>query len=333
MAGAERPPASVAAPGIPFTPAMARALALSLAKDPFLRRYELDPEKTEEVVDIITRRLMQFAHEIDTPDGQALAEHLLVGMVEMRANIRAGTDGPRMPIETGKQIGKLLRPVLPRVREVFADITREVRPHLPVKQQLKLAGDMVIANSALDALDGIMERWERGQISPYENPLDPWWGRIEHSGNADRSQSWIKERAERWAETAVKGAASGWQHYVEQAKKLYEFDESQLATADSILRECIERSQAVTQDETWRNRLRSNRLWCYVSLVDRRWGWDHPFVYLLVADYQELKKPLDDLEAELKRRIDEIPTAQQRRRAEEKVAEWLSGLGFKEDKE
>lgn len=329
-------PNAAAAPGITFTPAMARALALSLTKAPFLIRYELDPKKTDEVVELIARRLMQFAHEMDTPDGQALTEHLMTGMVEMRANLLSGAEGYRMPVETGKEIGRLLRPLMPKVREVFADITRDVRPMLSTKKQLQLAGDMVIANSALEYLDGIMERWERGDIGPYENPLDPWWGRIQHSGNAERSESRIKQAAKQWTDYELGRLEPSWREYVEAAKKLYALNESQAATADSVLRECLERAQVIIGEESWGERVRQNRLWWHVVRFDWQCGWDHrdhPLLYLFKSDYEELNGPVEKLGDELKRRVDDIPTDDQRRKAEDRIAKAMAEVGFKPEEE
>jgi len=57
---------------------------------------------------------------------------------------------------------------------------------------------------------------------------------------------------------------------------------------------------------------------------------DGPWIYSLDREYRKLRQPLVDLDEELKRRIEELPTSEQRAAAREKVRQALAKRGLKQ---
>src|SRR5690606_5642946 len=131
----------------------------------------------------------------------------------------------------------------------------DIRPKLPLKQQLKLMADLAIAGTSINALEQNLQRWERGEAQPFEDPFrSPEAVQREPDGTSAELK-----RARKYAADSLETGWSGWQKYVEDAKKLYDLDPSQAAMADSLLREYTERAAALAKDPTWRDRLYRNR--------------------------------------------------------------------------
>ena len=96
-----------------------------------------------------------------------------------------------------------------------------------------------------------------------------------------------------------------------------------------ILDDCMARAQKIKTPQ-WRSSLMENRIAQRLS-----WGLSAevsqgPFMYKLEAEYEKLRKPLTDMEKELKRRIDGLATSQQRAAARETVRKSLEKKGVKQ---
>jgi hypothetical protein len=147
----------------------------------------------------------------------------------------------------------------------------------------------------------------------------------------ENGESQALKSARSAAQTAVQNPEVGkWERYVREAKQLYNLDEAQSSTADSILRECIERSRAISGNEPWKARLFANRLWTQMSWLIPGGGWNSPLRTLLDAQHREMVGPLTAMGDELMKRIDGIPTTAQRQQAERGVDELLRAMGFEE---
>lgn len=317
--------------GTPFTPRMARSVARSITKLYLIKHYKLDPGKLDETAEAIARRIMEYNHKHDTPEGKDLGEALMVALFEMRANVIGGTGSPNIPPELAQKIGKLTGPLFPDIRNLAADLVADIRPKLETKQQLKLAADLFILNSSLDYIETVMQRWADGQISPYENPLDPSKGTAQ---NANKDTERYLKWANHWAQQSLPDKQwQDWKQYVEQAKNLYAFDDTQASTADSVLRECIKLSEQLAKDQDRTNRLLQSRVNSYLVAWLRHWNWDHPFIYLLQSDFEDAREPIRALSDKLKQQINKIPTEQQRKAANQRIAALLLEKGFDIEKD
>jgi len=320
---------SGAEPRLRFTPKMAEGIGRLYTKEVLKRRYELPDDRADEAADLIARRLMSAVHGSEE-QALAVAEFYMTRGLEFAADMREGkTEFYGIPPDLARGLAQRITPTLPAVRELIKNVGQDIRPMLPLKQQLKLAADLMTVHAGVDAFEETMKRWSKGEVDPFENPFRGSEREIKVDENGE---SEALKNARKQAENMLKSAeyVSKWEKYVERAKELYEFDDSQSATADSILRETLDGAERITADELRQKRLYRNRLWSQM-IWRLEGGWRSPMRQWIEIDQQALNQPIEDLGQDMMRRIDEVPTASQRQRAEEHVRATLADKGFGDD--
>ncbi|HPZ99341.1 MAG TPA: hypothetical protein PL151_18445 [Phycisphaerae bacterium] len=277
-------------------------------------------DKRAQAQELVARRFMQLAHKIDKP-GRELIERL---MEEQLAH-QAGSGRPSsMPPAFGKEFAERILPIIPEIHEVARGIGQDVRPLLPLKQQLKMAGDLMAFKATVDGFEATMKKWASGEITSFQDPL----GAHDQFEKDETGQTRTLQQARWRAQGEVENTrVKQWGTYIEQFKKLYDLDPAQAATADSILREFTQREERLMADPTWRDRIYEGQLWAVMSLA-LTGDWSHP-ARTLIEDQMALRRQSwDDLEAEFKARLESIPTTAQRRAAEEKIARLMQEKGL-----
>lgn len=305
--------------GFRFTPGMARIFA-SAWTGHLTGQLGLDKSKADEATEKVARRFMQMMHQIDGP-GQELIERFM----EEQMSAAARGEQSFVPRGFGKEFGERVVPLVPAIRDMARGTVQDIRPMLPLKQQLKLAGEMMAFNKALDAFEERMRAWADGRADTTRNPFEDPDQEIKLD---EQGQSPDLKRARQQAQIAIdREPTAAWEKYVKDAKTFYGFDESQSATADSVLRECLERADRIRSDQQWRAKSHRNRVWqsMMFRLPD---GWNHPLRLLLDQEQTDLNSGFRAIENDLKTRIDRIPTPSQRRAAEERMESLLSEKGF-----
>jgi len=123
---------------------------------------------------------------------------------------------------------------------------------------------------------------------PFEADADP--------GQRDaQGQSRAVNKARAAADRELKKEASVkniWTNYLKQFKQLYALDPGQCATADSVLREFLERLATTLQNQAWRDRIYRARLWLGMAPVLRLGG---PTQEMLNRRYQQSMNPINAL--------------------------------------
>ena len=306
--------------GTRFTPGMAQAIAEAYTRDVLVRRYQLPEDQHAAAHDAVAHRLMKMAHTLDTESHQAAIEDLLTTMMNLSTRRGSGL------WEVGPKISGDIVPMMPAIRSLIGGVAKDVRPMLPFKQQMKLAGDLVIVNTGLDAFDSTMQRWADGDVQPGENPFRSNPRPIQRD---EDGRSKVLKAAEKTAQALLdKIEVNKWADYVEQAKQFYDMDDAQISTADSILRESLQRARAIAQNDDWRDRVYRNRVWRTMSWRLSSSGWYGPLRTLLDREYESLIEPIKALGQEMKDRIDGIPTDAQKRAAEERLWADLADFGL-----
>lgn len=306
--------------GIRLTPEIARGMGKAFTREVLVREYELDEAKAEEAAELIARQLMKAAHEHDAA-ARDLLEFAFAGILVLEAERQ--THG--VPREIGIGVGKRILPMLPAVREVLKNVGQDIRPMLSLKQQLKFGAELMVAHTAMDAFSKNMEEWAKGNVDPFANPFKSQDEEVERDENGDsRALKGARDSAQRMVDGRWRSA---WEKYVTEAKEFYDFDESQSATADSILRETIQRAEVIAQDELRRQRIYRNRLWSRM-LWEFNVGWHNPLRTRLDYDYSAMLAPMLELADELKQRIDDIPTEAQRKAADQRIMKALADMGI-----
>jgi len=318
--------------GLRFTPGMARGIARRAARDVIVKRYEMDPAAEEQLTDAIARRLMQTAHELDTPELQKSREQLLATFLESLNTARGGRPRILTP-ELGTKLGKHLLPNMPAFRELVRNVGRDLRPMLSMKQQLRLAADLATVKTGMDAFETTMQKWSTGQVDPEDHPFRPRQDRAPKLDAEGLSGDLKRARESAGQDKLLEKRLEDWERYVREAGELYGFDASQAATADSILRECRSRAEAVAQDSQWKaHRYQSSFSLRFFRSLGRSFRSDgHPVTFLLLEDSKSLTDPLEALSGDLKQRIERIPRADQKRAAQKRLQDTLLDMGLDPD--
>jgi len=309
--------------GLRFTPGMARSLAGQYVRQALAPRYQLDPAKVDETIEAVARRIMAMAHRLDDDRTAESLERMIEGIME--GQFEAGGGSGIQP-KSGRAIGEALRPVMPALRDLVRGIAQDVRPKLAPKEQLKFGVELLAFTTAIDAFEQTMDRWARGEARPGENPFQ---GDDQLKRDESGRTAAYKSAEEQARQAVEKGEWEEWKKYVADAKKFYEFDEGQAATADSILNECLQRAAQYTQSEDWRRKVQRNQVWKNM-LFQLQVGPVHPLRYYLQRQYSQMLDPISAIGAELKQQIDAIPTQAQRRSAEDRILQALGAQGFVE---
>jgi hypothetical protein len=312
--------------GLRFTPGMARGMSSEVVEHVFVRRYELPEDQADEVKEIVARRLMEAVHAHEE-QGQPFAEMVLAEILELEASHRSGRGSAAPTSEFGRRVGKEILPFIPAARELIQDVVKETRPLLPMKGQLKMGADLLAVDTTMDVFEKNMQKWAEGDVDLSHDPFhEPRKIELNEAGESEDLVR-AREQARLVTEELV---TKGWDKYVEDAKAYYGFDESQAASADSILREFTERAERLARDEQRQQRayhvaLLQHMIW----RVDR--GPSRPLRELLDKAYLETQAPLEQLGDELKDRIDNLATHTQRQTAEATIAAALAEKGYKEE--
>jgi hypothetical protein len=312
--------------GMRFTPEMARAISQLYVNEVFVPRYKLPEENVQEATEAMAQRFMEAAHSVDAAENRDAIEQMYAGFMSGLAEKNMpGFMTPKM----GKAVSTGVKPMIPAIRDLIKNVGRDIRPMLPMKQQLKLGADLLSAGTALDAFENTLDKWEKGEVKPWGDPF-----------KSEDEQLQLDENGESEALREAREVANGalerrqwvnqWKNYVEQAIEYYQLDDPQAATAQSALREILQQENLIWQDENWRNAIYRNRLWnrLVIELVQAR--NNHPVRYAIEKQYEDLMRPIDDLGEELRRKIDQIPTSQQKRAARKWVEQRLAEQGFAE---
>lgn len=305
--------AEQAEPGLRFTPGMARAFAGVYAKQMLKQRYQLPDDKVADAEEKIARRLMQMAHKIDEP-GRDLIERFVEEQLTYQSE---GSGGGRfMPPGFGKEFADRVLPILPEVRELARGVSQDIRPMLGMKQQLKLAGDLMAFKTAVDGFESTLKKWSTGEVTDYRDPFRPQQEvKKDERGETERLKG-ARKSAEREADN---GRAKAWERYFKRFKEFYGLDATQAATGESILREFTQREERLRADPGWRDEIYRAQLWSNLSW-ELEAAWAHPARALLEDQSVEVRASWNELEEGFKARLESIPTTAQRRAAEEKVA-------------
>lgn len=311
--------------GIRFTPRMAEVIGKKLAQQ-MKGRYDLDDEQEEAIREIIGVQMMNFATK-NAKTGRDLIEMMTETMIE--------NDG-QFPKDAAMQFGKMVEPMIPELRGFFTETSGKIGQKMGVKQRLKFTGDMAAATAGLAIFENRMKRWQEGKVGNNANPFwDPSEGETTSAPaetepedpNETSEHRQARQNVERWVQWQV-DIDKQWGGYVDRAIEYYGMNERQQATARSILDDCAKRAERIKTPE-WRATLIENRiarqlLWGLGDEISQG-----PYMYKIEKDYEKLRKPLLDLESELKRRVDELPTSEQRAAAKNTVKKALSKKGMK----
>ncbi len=312
--------------GFRMTPEIARGMGWQAAEEIFNDQYKLPQEKIDQAAELIARRLMDTAHRLDG-QGQEFVERALEEVMRQElSRDRRGVGA--IPQGFGREFGQRTVPMLPAVRDLVRDVANDVRPMLPMQEQLRLARDMMAFKTAMDAFEQTMGDWASGKVTTYSDPFNQTEHheiKLDEQGrsaelNGVRQSAEMMARTDRWV--------NEWEAYLKEFKQFYGLDDSQCATADSILREFKAAAERLTADQRSNARSGELALICQQMLFSMPEGWNHPVRVLLQDRIDAGTREWARLGTEFRLRLEPVPTDSQRRASTERVEAMLKEKGF-----
>ncbi|MBK8267828.1 MAG: hypothetical protein IPK83_05800 [Planctomycetes bacterium] len=303
--------------GIRMTPGLLKAISNRFAVE-MKSNLDLDDQQTTDIEGIITQHLGKLAND-NAVVGRDAIEKMMETMIL--------NDG-RFPKEEAVKFAKSIKPLLPAVRQYFTDTSTEIGKKLNFQQRLKFSAQMGAVMSGFSVFEQRMAKWEDGKVNDNANPF--WDGNNNESENAgepvDPNEHPDHRRArqdvERWVDWELR-IDDQWDDYLKKASSFYEFDDAQKSSGENVMKQCKDRAALIKTPE-WREKAKQNRI---AKRLARRAGNDMgegPIAFALDREYNKLRQPLQDLDAEFKRRVDELPTSKQRQAAKQKVRKFLA---------
>lgn len=321
------PMGSPTAQSLRFTPAMAESIGRVVSRRIF-SRYELPEDKFEEASQAVARRVMDWAHQLDSPENRDSAENMLAEMFNTMADYSGPDRRAGMMPGLAMTFARNAKPALAPFQEAVNLMARDVRPMLPLKQQLRLGTDLAAFGAAFDAFEERIERWEQGDVDPTENPFEPSDDRVKL--NAQGVSSRLEQAESRADRMLDYGPQSSWARYLKNAIDYYALDEAQKSSAEALLRDYEQRAKAITRNEVNQQRKRQLLLWRTFWAPMTR-GSEDAISFLIAQRLEEIDGPLRQLDSDFKRRVDEIPTEAQRQAATRRAWDLLAENGLTRD--
>ncbi len=275
------------------------------------RQYNLTPDQEEYTRKLLTKRVREFlkVHETDL-------RTLMYEMLEFQQKRQLP------PAETARQWAEMGKPIFRDARKAILDGNKEWREVLDEKQRARHDQDLELLNRQFKIMEERLDRWGRGDIQPAD--FRPAGSNPSQIGG---EPPWTDAKPE-----------DTWEMYLRSFAVRYNLDAAQKETAQSVLRECRERCAAYREKhkaefdefEAKMKELRESRskegadketLAAAARTLDE-----------LRAKKVELEKPISQgIFSEFKRRLDQIPTKDQRAAYEQREQARREALRERQD--
>jgi hypothetical protein len=293
----ERATGEPTAPGLWPSPTLMRLLLVRTTED-IARRYALGDEQRAALRESMVRRWAPFLHE-----HRADIQPVLNEFIEMRLDL-----DPPTP-ERVQAWAKAATPVLEALRGQVERSTEDFRRVVPSEQRTTFEVQATQLALGMSLAERKLARWRSGEVDPREiwkpvvrdESAHPA-GDVVANINADRSAT-SPEGAEVSA-SPIAAELSAWDAYVERFIVDHRLDDAQRDAARSCLGEL--KARAIAHCDRRRDEI--------TRLEDRIRGGASDATELagIKAKLIELYGPVDEMFAELKERVEQIPTSAQR---------------------
>lgn len=308
--------------GVRMTPEILSAIT-GRVSEAMRGQLDLDDKQREAIDRIMQSHLTKLVNS-NAETGRDAIEMMMATMIR--------NDG-RFPKDEAVKFAKLIKPLMPSLREYFTDSSAAIGKELNFKQRLEFSTQMGIVMGGLTVFEKRMERWEAGKVSDNANPFwdpadqDPEAADAPVDPNENPEHRRARLEVERWQSWELR-LDDGWEDYLKRASDHYEFDDTQKTSGEAILKQCKERAAAIKTPE-WQDKIKENRI---ARRLTRRAGGaisEGPVGFNLEREYNRLRQPLLDLDEEFKKRVDGLPTSKQRETAKQKARKFLTERGMK----
>ncbi len=271
-------------------------------------RYDLRPDQQREVERRLVDRWTGFLEE-----NRADIQPLLNEYIEARLAME-----PPSADAVADWAARAM-PVFQRLKGNVEEGEQEVHELLNADQRARFEQRRTQRQFGLQFVEGQLKRWSVGNFKERE-----WWDppagyraqqRRRLAADAADDQPRADDDAPVEPPARITNELAAWEQYVADFCDRYELDQAQRNAAESMLRELVDRAR----DHVYRHRERIAAL--EKKIVTGSGADDAAFD----GELTELYGPLDAMFEELERRLQQLPTSAQRRRAEQPEAEGEAG--------
>lgn len=253
--------------------------------DDLALRYDLDEDVALELQNELSQNWRTFIQE-----NRPVLQPLLNEYVEARLALHPPD---RKVVRAWSERAS---PVLAKIEKQLHNTRRSLRARLDPVRQGMLDVRSVEANVMLKTLEAKLDAWKQGRFEPRE-----WWD------GTDRSRQEAARRAEPRASAAssrvntrIDTEMLRWDHFLRQFVQRYALDDTQKQAAYSIGRECKQR--ALAHRDRYRARL---------ATLEKHVGDATDYTAEQSAEFNAMYGPIDAVFAEMKTRLEQIPTTAQ----------------------
>ncbi|MDM8005605.1 MAG: hypothetical protein QUV05_05570 [Phycisphaerae bacterium] len=314
--------------GIRLTPRLARAFAgmwihETLEKD---IGAALSDEQKQKLSETISQKMMRMGHAY----GPKVAPFLEFAFENMGAGQR------NIKPEKAKEFAEKAKETLPIWRELFGSMTEDCRPYLDEDQLREIERKQRQIEKALDRFDDRMDRWSRGEVKEGEEPFDELDDDLEDDptegqadGNKPRKPPEVRS-AERRALWLTRDLDPGnWAQFLDQVRQTFKLTDEQYARGRELLKDHTARARVIATPE-WRQRARRNRALYSMSSTLYKES-PAPWLFHLDQEYDEMVKPVLDIQKAFRLEIMGLVTREQREAVLAELREFAEKHGMTAD--
>ena len=263
-------------------------------------QYDLSDEQLQRTQDIMVRRWTEYLGE-----NRERIQPLVNEFIEMRMEMEPPGE------DRVKEWASRALPAFKDLRGEFDNIAEEFREVLTPLQSAKLDREMMKMNMGMRMAENKLQQWKLGDFEEYEV-----WEATQEVRRERREQRERDRAAERGEMPPVEEEpdeiskeVDAWKRYAEDFIRGYDLDAGQADTARSILQELIERALA-HRDSRRDDIMRLERRIAAGAKSDEERE-------AIRKDLVRLYGPVDEMFQELRRRLEAIPTSEQKARFDE----------------
>ncbi len=255
--------------------------------DHMTRYYNLDETQQKYTKGLMTQKVKRFLTDYEQD-----VRWLAYDMWDYQQK------GEVPPPEIAREWGRRGGPLIKAIRKEIIDGNMEWREILTDEQKRKHDRDLRIMNEQFDEMESKADRWSRGEIRPSD---------LRNTRGLVNNDVYVVRKSE-----------DAWTSYVRSFAQLYELDEGQRNTAYSLLRQLKERARQYRESnkaEFDQIEKQKNELTAGARKNDPQERKQASEAFARLREKREkLEKPIsDDMFAELKRKLEQIPTDNQRK--------------------
>ncbi|HOJ75989.1 MAG TPA: hypothetical protein PLQ89_11140 [Phycisphaerae bacterium] len=288
--------------GVRMTRRMAEAMGKVMARDLTIN-LSLDEKVQDKLARIITDRAWELKSHRG-PEGAAVMEAFLETILSQYGE---GESTPKP--EELRAYSERLRPGVEIIREFWESVLDDADPLLTDEEYNALEQEVDTHLRATRRFEERLQRWSRGEVQEDDRLLDGL--NDDDAGDKRAGKTREYRRAERIARKWVNNLDPlQWRGFLNEAIRLFHFDEAQREAGQAILKEYLEKGRAITTKE-WKAKVMAIRIQEHL----RRLCPDEPlepWFYHLDVEYKRFVTPVQELGREFRQRIVALATPEQR---------------------